>query len=101
MRAPEKPLLVMLMSHDPSADPRVDWEASYASSRFQVVAIGLQPQPGGRPPEESKRGYRLRRLPVRRGVGTTLRFAGYWLQAIGWRDRLALAALFVLGGWLL
>lgn len=97
----KKPLLVMLMSHDPRRDPRVDWEGSFASGRFDVLALGLQPREGGRPVQEEVHGYRLRRLAYRRGVGATLGFAWCWLRVMGRRERLALLALFAVGGWLL
>ena len=96
-----KPQLAMLMAHNPTADPRVDWEAASASSRFDVVALGIEHGNGDRPPQEDIHGYRLRRLTARRGIGSLLSFAASWLRVIGWSERLALVALFLAVGWLL
>jgi glycosyltransferase involved in cell wall biosynthesis len=87
----------MVMSHDPTLDPRVDWEAASAAERFDVVALGVQPREAGRPGEEQVRGYRLRRLPERLGPGVTFAFLARWLQAIGWRDRAIVIALAAIG----
>jgi glycosyltransferase involved in cell wall biosynthesis len=96
-----RPFLAMLMAHDPSLDPRIDWEASSAAARFDVVALGLHGGREGAPAREDIRGYRLRRLAATRGTGTTLAFAAAWLRVIGWRDRVVAAALLLAGGWLL
>lgn len=96
-----KPSLAMLMTHDPTLDPRVDWEARFASARFDVVALGLQPGPPPRAAQEDVHGYRLRRLASTRGPGNTLKFLARWLRVIGWRERLAMLVFVALGGWLL
>src|SRR5688572_28977779 len=69
-----KPSLAMLVSHDPTLDPRVDWEARSASGRFDVVVLGLRPGTAAPAAEEDAGGYRLRRLASARGTGTTLTF---------------------------
>lgn len=96
-----KPMLVMLMSHDPVLDPRVDWEASFAAARFDVLALGLQPAQGGRPVEEEVHGYRLRRLEAVRGIGPVAGLAWNWLRVAGGHERTAILLFLAAGGWLL
>ena len=96
-----KPSLAMLVSHDPTLDPRVDWEARSASGRFDVVVLGLQPGRAAPAAEEDAGGYRLRRLASARGPGNTLTFLLRWLRVIGRREQVAVLVFLALGGWLL
>jgi glycosyltransferase involved in cell wall biosynthesis len=99
--ADSRPSLAMLMSHDPVLDPRIGWEASSASAKFDVLAIGLQPPWSGGAAQEEIDGYRVRRLVIRPSMGATAGFVLNWLRVLRWRERLAVLALLAAGGWLL
>ena len=66
----ERRRVLMLCAHEPTADPRVVWEASGAAQRFDVAVLGFSSGDGAFGPVEKADGYTLYRLPHKNaGIG--------------------------------
>lgn len=76
----QKRSVAMICAHEPSADPRIHWEAHYASTEFDVTVLGFAGNVPGPVCEEGLQTYRTIRLPRREISG--VRFFLLWLAAL-------------------
>ena len=60
----ERPTLLMLAAHEPTRDPRIDWEASSAAPRYAVTVLGLAEDASMPVTESVDAGYRIRRIAL-------------------------------------
>jgi glycosyltransferase involved in cell wall biosynthesis len=89
--------VLMVCAHDPSADPRIRWEAEYASAEFEVMVLGFGKDNATTEPNRSV-PYRVVRLTRREISGT--RFFLFWLAVWPAHRRLSgigLAIIFLPG----
>src|SRR5262249_46742618 len=90
-----EPTLLMVCAHEPTADPRIDWEASSAARDFDVTVLGLAAENGGHPDVQKPVTYRIIRLQ-RSSVGM-VRYLWLMKDAAPGAASAVLAILIVLG----
>ena len=72
--SPPKKRVYLLCGHEPTLDPRIDWEANYAADQYDVKVIGFGIAGRPKPAVESNGRYQLVRAP-RLEVFTSIKLA--------------------------
>jgi glycosyltransferase involved in cell wall biosynthesis len=74
-----RPVVLVLVPHEPTLDPRVHYTAESLANRYSVRVLATVQEMEERPEENQPRGrYSIERIPYRRDVGA-LRMAGAYL----------------------
>ncbi|MBI2190642.1 MAG: glycosyltransferase [Planctomycetes bacterium] len=89
------PFIVMLVAHDPTLDPRIDWEATSAAGKFEVLVLGVASKNSVGPAAERVHDYDVRRMPrpERMSFSTALQAWKTVFQSLGHRPLLRLALM--------